>query len=277
MEVERLDWAKIVSSLRLRSCSLGGGDRARAHPRRATSPARCPRRQMPASPAPPRPHLCHGHQPPARAMGERRVRVITLGLLSVPAGLCVTAFWTPPDCFQGLAHGTWSVCLLEVRSTARVLCAPPRGGRPRAASPGVAVSTHTRGPPSPVGCPHSVPHAPMPKCRINKTTHHLLACYTFIPLVLVVYPADSGRAIPSAWRGVGQSGQEQIRFALSLEVWHFNLRFILPRSRGGGGVPRTGGCTCRSTGIGERGYLGMVFFSADEHGEKTRKSGSERC
>ena len=43
---------------------------------------------------------------------------------------------------------------------------------------------------------------------------HLLACQTFIPLV--VYPADSGKALPIAWRGDRQVLHERIKQAESV-------------------------------------------------------------
>ena len=89
---------------------------------------------------------------------------------------------------------------------------------------GLAISTHSQGPSYPPGC------------RTLSLTY-LLACHTYIPLA--IYPADSGRAFPSSWRGGWQSGYERIRFP-SREVWHFALRLVLP------GVALLVGHTCRS-------------------------------
>jgi hypothetical protein len=59
--------------------------------------------------------------------------------------------------------------------------------------------------------PHMGPPHPRAACILSLT--HLLACHTFVPLA--VYPADSGKARPIAWRGGGQLGHERICFPVS--------------------------------------------------------------
>jgi hypothetical protein len=89
--------------------------------------------------------------------------------------------------------------------------ATARGG-PRAASPGAAVSTQTRG-------------QPYPRAARNLSLMRLLACHTFI--ALAVCPADSGRSSRVNERLAGCWTVRARANPLSLEVWHFTLRFVL--------------------------------------------------
>jgi hypothetical protein len=58
-------------------------------------------------------------------------------------------------------------------------------------------------------------HVPVPTLPLT----HLLACRTSIPLgFLAVYPADSGKALPIAWRGGGQLGHETSAFPRGLAL-----------------------------------------------------------
>jgi hypothetical protein len=84
-------------------------------------------------------------------------------------------------------HGVESACY--VLSHSRPLISQRRVAGLSVASPSAAVSTHSRGP-------------PYPRAARTLSLTHLLACHTFIPLVL--YPADSGTVLPMARRGVWQ-------------------------------------------------------------------------
>ena len=99
----------------------------------------------------------------------------------------------PPGTQEGKPeqHVTRSTLVAQDFALATFLLATALG----LASPGVAVSTHTRDP-------------PCPRAARTRSLTHLLVCHTFI--LLAIYPADSSGALPITWRGGGQLGHKRI-------------------------------------------------------------------
>ena len=83
---------------------------------------------------------------------------------------------------------------------------------PRAASASTAVSTHSRGP-------------PCPRAARTLFLTHLLACHVSVraPFSLQT-PVERSERLAGCWAVRARA------HPLSLGVWHFTLRFVLPRS-----------------------------------------------
>ena len=102
---------------------------------------------------------------------------------------------TPRVASHSGMHGVESACYMWSHS--RPSISRRRVPGPRAASASVAVSTHSRGP-------------PYPRAARTLFLTHLLACHV-IPFARR-FPCRLRSNDPSAWRGVGLLGHEQIRF-----------------------------------------------------------------
>ena len=102
---------------------------------------------------------------------------------------------TPGVASHSGMHGVESACYMWSHS--RPSISRRRVPGPRAASASVAVSTHSRGP-------------PYPRAARTLFLTHLLACHV-IPFARR-FPCRLRSNDPSAWRGVGLLGHEQIRF-----------------------------------------------------------------
>ena len=94
---------------------------------------------------------------------------------------------------------------------------------------GPKVYSNHRGTIIPPGCPHSLPHAPprMPRYFVRE-------------LFCLQTPVDRSKRVAGRWAVRAQANQ------LSLGVWYFTLRFILPRSWVGYPSRRPTGCGMQS-------------------------------
>ena len=112
---------------------------------------------------------------------------------------------------------------------------------PRAASANVAVSTHSRGP-------------PYPRAVRTLFLTHLLACHVSdrAPFSLQT-PVERSERLAGCWAVRARA------HPLSLGVWHFTLRFVLPRSWVGYPSPRLEGC-----GMHAWPSLGFGFIHSEE-------------
>ena len=114
---------------------------------------------------------------------------------SYPRGRLAVRSSTPGVASHSGMHGVESACYMWSHS--RPSISRRRVPGPRAASASVAVSTHSRGP-------------PYPRAARTLFLTHLLACHV-IPFARR-FPCRLRSNDPSAWRGVGLLGHEQIRF-----------------------------------------------------------------
>ena len=112
-----------------------------------------------------------------------------------PRGRLAVRSSTPGVAVHSGMHGVESACYMWSHS--RPSISRRRVPGPRAASASVAVSTHSRGP-------------PYPRAARTLFLTHLLACHV-IPFARR-FPCRLRSNDPSAWRGVGLLGHEQIRF-----------------------------------------------------------------
>ena len=110
-------------------------------------------------------------------------------------------------------HGVESACYML--SPSRLSISRRRVPGPRAASASAAVSTHSRGP-------------PCPRAARTLFLTHLLACHVSdrAPFSLQT-PVERSERLAGCWAVRARANP------LSLGVWHFTLRFVLPWSRVG--------------------------------------------
>ena len=119
---------------------------------------------------------------------------------------------------------------------------------PRAASASTAVSTHSRG-------------RPWPRAARTRSLTHFLACHVpdRAPFSLQT-PVERSERLAGGWAVRARANP------LSLGVWHFTLRFVLPRSWVGHPSRRPQGCGMQSPS-GPKVYPDSHEMLADGDGE----------